>query len=117
MIPEEFREILVVEAEEPPVDFSRRQAEGGDFWEGDEEALKKAAQAKAFLALEEIFAASPLAERVFEKRFFGRRLRPELANARYVHFTRLNKESPAERQRIRIAVDLPLFCGEQVLGK
>ncbi|MGV1097841.1 hypothetical protein ACUUL3_00330 [Thiovibrio sp. JS02] len=116
-IPEEFRSVLEVEAEEPLGDYDRRQAEGRDFWEGDEEGLKKAAQVRAFFALEALFGRGPLAEKVFVRRFFGRRLRPELTNSRYVCFTRLNKERPGQRQRIRVSIDLPLFYAEQAAGK
>jgi hypothetical protein len=48
MIPKEFRQVLALEAEEPLADYDRRQENGEDFWQGQEDELKKAAQSRGF---------------------------------------------------------------------
>lgn len=112
-MPEEFT-VLEVEALEPQEHYNRREEEGREFWEGNANELVKAARTKAHMALQKRFKTSALYGAIFTKRFFFQKLRPELTAKPYAHFSRPNKETAAERQRIVMRIDLPLYYEEVV---
>ena len=112
-IPAEFA-LLEVEAIEPLELYDRREEQGREFWEGNANELLKAARTKAHMALQNRFKTSALYGAIFPKRFFFQKLRPELTAKPYAEFIRTNRETPAERQRIVMRIDLPRYFAEVV---
>ena len=114
-IPLEFANVLEALGEESQKEFNKREVDGQPFWEGNEELLKKAAQTKAAIFLENRFKTSRFLDRVFSKSLFGKKIRKELTNSRYVSFERVNRDTPSDRQKILLRIDLPKYFQEVVL--
>ncbi|MDH5298992.1 MAG: hypothetical protein OEV91_08230, partial [Desulfobulbaceae bacterium] len=89
--------------------YDRRQEEGKGFWEGDADQLVSVVRTRAHFALEERFKGSDLADAIFTGRFLFRKIRPELTAPPYASFSRSNRATPEERQRIRMTIDLPRY--------
>lgn len=113
-IPLEFANVLEALGEESQKEFNKREVDGQPFWEGNEELLKKAAQTKAAIFLENRFKTSRFLDRVFSKSLFGKKIRKELTNSRYVSFERVNSDAPSDRQKILLRINLPKYFQEVV---
>ncbi len=115
-IPLEFDNVLEEAGEEALDIFNQRLAKGQPFNEDNEDALKEAAQTRVSHVLEEMFTDSDYEEQIFEKHLLTKKVRPELANSRYVSFKRLNKDAPLDRQVILVRLDLPRYY-QEVVGR